>query len=1132
MKKHFALFLLLLTVSILSAQTVQDNFTDGDFTSAPAWSGTDALFTVNASQQLQTSGTLSGQAYLTTSFASENLDNKEWNIWVRQNFSGSDQNQSRIYLTAQNSSLIYTGSGSAGTQGYFLKLGEGGASDAIKFCKDNGTGNIVELASGEAGLVAAAFAIRIKVTRNSAGLWTIYADATGGYNYNLQTSVTDNTYPTSTAMGMVCYYTATYASKFYFDDIYFGDIIVDTTPPSLISAVATDQNTVVASFSEPLNTLTAEDEGNYAAIGLTGPSSAVLSGSSTVTLTFSPILPNTPYTLQVNGVEDISGNVLNNGSTGFMFVVAGTAGYRGVVFNEVLADPSPAVPDGIPGIEFVELFNASEEAFNLNGWKFVNSTTAKTLPSFDLLPGQTVILARDTAVSYYPDAQGFIGFSSWTALSNSTDSLTLLDNNNEIIDILVYHDNWFVTAFKKEGGWTLEQVNPYLGCSNPSNWRESEDERGGTPGEENSVFDPTPDTSAPEILGVSIISPTDIHVDFSETMQASSISNIVLSIVPAVDIASVSWTSDLTGLIVMLDDPLPLGTTYSISIDGLNDCSGNEIDSGTVTFTLGFSPSPGDLIFNEIMADPDTGMASPQAEYIELFNRSENLIDLDGCKINNGIFNSQVLIEPGEYLIVANSTNWSYFTAFPDAVFINSFPGLTNSGVLLTLSDPDGNVIDQVDYKDTWYGDPAKIGNGWALELINPNDPCSSSDNWHASLSPSGATPGAINSVYDATPDTQAPQLISVYGQPAEAITLVFNEPLDISSIDNLTWSINGADAIPADANFFDTQYMSLVITVGQLDGGVIYHFVLNGISDCWGNVSTDITGQYALPVIPTAGDLIINEVLFNPYPGGQDFVELYNKSTHALTLANCYIGNEAGGVPASLRTITENNYLLFPGEYVVVTKSVESISAFYPMAHTDRILTIESMPSYNVDAGVVYLMMPDISVGDRFEYKDDMHFPLLEDQHGVSLERIDFNRPTDDETNWHSAAETVGFATPGYKNSQAENLGTINTQVEIFPEVFSPDNDGYEDITTISWHIDSNSSVGNIYIFDSEGRQVRYLMRNELLAESGSISWDGFAENRQALGIGIYVIYFEVFNTEGKVSKTKSSCVIAHKLN
>jgi flagellar hook assembly protein FlgD len=72
---------------------------------------------------------------------------------------------------------------------------------------------------------------------------------------------------------------------------------------------------------------------------------------------------------------------------------------------------------------------------------------------------------------------------------------------------------------------------------------------------------------------------------------------------------------------------------------------------------------------------------------------------------------------------------------------------------------------------------------------------------------------------------------------------------------------------------------------------------------------------------------------------------------------------------------------------------------------------------------------------------------------------------------------------------------------------------------------------IANVQIYDSRGRLEKNLARNELLATSGTFFWDGMNDTKTKARIGIYIIYFEAFDTKGNVKKYKKSCVVAGKL-
>ena len=487
-------------LSLFGNAQLSDNFSDGDFTSNPTWTGNTSLFTVNALGNLQSADVVAGQAYIATSFASTSLADHEWNFWIKQTFAGSDNNQSRVYLAANGAVLNYTGTGSAGVQGYFLKFGEGGSADAVKLFRDDATGTPVEILSGTSAAIAASFTARIKITRDNTGQWTLFADYTGGSNFVQEATASDNTFSTSTNFGWVCTYTSSNADNFYLDDIYFGNIIVDSEPPAIISVTATSASNLDVQFSEAVSAATAEITSAYSIPGTTGLQSATLDGTdpSLVHLAFGNAIPsNTLLTLTASNIDDLFGNTLISQSFDFTYFVPASAGYRDVVFNEILADPSPVV--GLPEVEFVELYNTTSEAFNLANWEFINSTTVKTLPSYILAPNEYVIITDANNTSFFTNAIGIVSFS---ALTNNSDSLTLLDDSGVLIDYVAYNSDWFDTPEKLDGGWTLELVNPNLYCQSSANWMESSNPLGGTPNAQNSVYNTSPDTEALSLIHI------------------------------------------------------------------------------------------------------------------------------------------------------------------------------------------------------------------------------------------------------------------------------------------------------------------------------------------------------------------------------------------------------------------------------------------------------------------------------------------------------------------------------------------------------------------------------------------------------------------------------------------------------
>jgi len=317
-----------------------------------------------------------------------------------------------------------------------------------------------------------------------------------------------------------------------------------------------------------------------------------------------------------------------------------------------------------------------------------------------------------------------------------------------------------------------------------------------------------------------------------------------------------------------------------------------------------------------------------------------------------------------------------------------------------------------------------------------------------------------------------------------------------------------------------------------EFENGQTYSISLSNIKDVNQNsiIETELEFTY---YITTVNDIVINELLFNPYSGGQDFVELYNRSIYPINMINMRIAkrNLETNEIETIYSINEHDYILNPESYLILTVDTAAVQMDYKTE--GHFIEMSSMPSYPDDEGIVVILNEKDSIIDEFHYNEDMHYGLISNTDGVSLERIDYNMPSDS-SNWHSAAQAVGYATPGYKNSQYKNMSDVEATSEITlePQVFSPDEDGYNDITNIYYEFEEGGNIANIVIYDVNGRLIRTLTTNELLAASGFWTWDGLDENGQKARIGIYAVIIEIFDINGNVKTYKLACVVAGKTN
>lgn len=545
-----------------------------------------------------------------------------------------------------------------------------------------------------------------------------------------------------------------------------------------------------------------------------------------------------------------------------------------------------------------------------------------------------------------------------------------------------------------------------------------------------------------------------------------------------------------------------------------------------------------DVVITEIMADPSPAVGLPNAEFVEIKNVSSAAYNLTGWRLSDAsgtaAINTSFVLQPDSIVILCATSNVAAYSVFGRTIGVTSFPSLDNDGDVLTLRSPQNRVIHSVTYTTDWYGNEAKKDGGWTLEMIDPKNPCTGKGNWKASTNNLGGTPGKVNSVNGVNVDNTPPQLKRAHALDHTTIVLVFDESLDSSSAAVATnYSLPGFNilsAMPVAPGFQTVQ----VKLSAPMQSATVYTIAVNAVTDCKGNA----VGAYnkvniGLPEPAIANDVVVNEILFNPKSGGSDYVEFYNRSNKIIDASKLYIANRASnGNVANLKKLSENPFYLFPGDYVVLTEDADNIKRSYLVKHEDALLQLSSMPSFPDDKGTVLLIELSGDVIDEVSYDDDWHFGLIDNSDGVALERVDPSAPSQNKTNWHSAATSVGYGTPTYQNSQFKKGEDIKATVDVLPKIFSPDNDGRDDITTINYKVDEAGYVANVIIFDAAGRVIRQLVKNDLLQLKGSWNWDGLGENRKKLPVGTYIVFTEIFNLQGKKKSFKNSVVLARQLN
>lgn len=381
-------------------------------------------------------------------------------------------------------------------------------------------------------------------------------------------------------------------------------------------------------------------------------------------------------------------------------------------------------------------------------------------------------------------------------------------------------------------------------------------------------------------------------------------------------------------------------------------------------------------------------------------------------------------------------------------------------------------------------------------------------------------------------PDVTAPALISATALTSSTLDVLFNEAVDIATSQAMAnYVVNNSVGSPLTAIRDATNLALVHLTfASNFPLRTNLQLTVNGVRDLSANAISNATTTFTFFVVQQK-DIVLNEILFNPTPTSTDYVELYNNTNFTIDLKNVKIANRnTAGQVSSIKTLTTNSYFLAPQRFVVITEDSALVKANYIVQNLNAFIIVPTMPSFNDDKSSVLILNAQGDVVDELKYDEKWHFSLITNREGVALERIDYNAPTQSQENWHSAATSVGYGTPTYKNSQYKINDQLQGEITTTPEIVSPDNDGMDDFATVNYSFPQPGYVANITIFDAAGRVVRNLQRNALCGIRGSFRWDGLGEKNQQIATGIYIIYTEVFNLDGKKKRFKNTMVVARR--
>lgn len=898
-----------------------------------------------------------------------------------------------------------------------------------------------------------------------------------------------------------------------------NEVAQDLTAPSFVRANVTYADSLVLTFSEQLKSDVATNNASYSLVNRT-ISSVRLAGNQVI-LGIQPALEaNKSYSGSIISLSDLFGNSISAPiAFTFEFVESETALKGEVVITEFMFDP----PTGYS--EFIELQNISNKVFDLANWTYNDnsgSPKAITDKSSIFRPGEIIVLSPDDKLaSFFPDARIINMGSSFAALNNAGDQIVIKNSAGITLDSLEYNSSWGGSKV------SLERRMNNVSATFAENWGNSPSGLFASLGKPNTVAQ---DTEAPNLLtilsdsvSISLVFNERIDANFAQISTISTSLNMVeQSRIISGSVIKITFTSELQ-----------TSTTFSVTCGPQKDIFGNVSNSFTreTAYIIVRQPALGDIILTEfVYRASDT-----TPEFIEIYNTSAENIDLRSLKIADNketvslIFNTGFIsyIKPNQYLAI--STDEGFVQGGLNRTAVSKLPSLNDTGSDAIVIKTTKFTLDSLTYSfPLWQASAA----GQSFERRDKTEIAMDPINWGLNKNRSHSA-GLENTVSGISASQQItfagwinPDTLTIYTSrfiksPA-TIEVYLNDELLLnpkiknnrikfalaqpSSFDDLELELRDTDVVNP-----ITSISKIAVQLGQ-----------NGVEP-----------------------FIITEIMFNPLntetSKQSDYIEFYNPNSFSVILPNplvtvksvtssstTLIQTVSSGIPQSIRAGAYG--IIFADTSLSISTS--RLGTYFVLNDTLSFRAARTTLSLSSTNSAVLLKTQSGVVMDSVQYKTTWHNPNVTDTRGRSLERVLLHGSSNDPTNWSTSGAVLG-GTPGKINTNFVEPGEAKlNELDITPNPFSPDEDGFEDNTTITWNLDGASYVISATIYDRYGRKVRTLAEGVVGAKTGSLVWDGKRDDGTYNRVGIYIILFKAIdNNNGKQFIKKETLVIARKL-
>jgi hypothetical protein len=989
----------------------------------------------------------------------------------RQDLSGSNNNNSRIFITDSEPSAIL---GELPESSIVFSVGENGSEDPLI---------VSNLSFGLHSEITSSFfdfaePFDLDVSINMSILESSISVNAGSHNegwgipiisdLNIATdSIIDAWQPRCFGFEGVCTTSNTDAFSWALHNLDTTDVAVQR--PELLSHKAVDSTMVELVWSEPLASNIASNN-----LAFTTSSSSPHIGFFTL---------STPL---IDGVlKEVKLEILEIDTIiQVVFTRPNSAKNRDLVITELFVDATPSI--GYPEVEWFEILNRSKKYVNVNWWSVAASNSTMNVEAGDIIPrnGWDGMLAPNErfiistipfdSCLFIPNPELQAEVDGLSSLNDNGMSLSLMRSDGTLIDQVIYDRTWW-GDLPLAARSTSKIYTP--GCGLSSNWTPTLDSTGATPWQtgEHEVSSTCLTSNLPFEIALHLISENMIEVVFSQDIDP------LCEVTATIENSTEYLYCENSSWFVYLNPDVQIHEAIDIQFNGLRLCTCDTTFSYNLNSWIpALPPNWGDLKITGFLTNPSTN--SGLYEWVSIVNTSPHPIDLFTLEINSNSLINEPIIDPDEILMISslNTVSWSSLSEKSGEIEIKSH----------------GNVIDLVEYSWCMHIDKEKAEGGYPYQRISNLEPSNSNENWTTDLG---------DDVFIEYPSNTKQNTILfglfegrvAWHSPYSMDSLVLNSENWSPAID---WEFYGAGRNTAISklplpSYKDTSHITLSC-------------------DEWKRARRNAIPEeksFVIPVnIEEYGDVYLNEVLSDPVNRGGEFIEIIMGNATETSSLTPSISSTFGLAITSSENPTPNDFI-----------QLSEIDWLFP---SSGIIAFSECPSWvmNREANTVILELelPSLQHGRELmlakvddEITELEKIEIIKLPEGLSSERIDVNEEV-----WAKSPYSKGGSSPGYENFATQiNNDNVNGEVgtlDIFPKTINLNLNSDQTWVQISFELDNDIEqvdfTSSIYIYNLRGEEVVRLAEREFIHQRGVWLWEGLDANNVYVPPGTYVLIMQ----------------------